>query len=425
MLNTGVKDDSNDLQQFFLVKRSVDLIEIDDSDVSLISEKFSTSAQQYLCLHFNGSLQICFRKKKLLPSLKHWINSKVGNAKCISNKLDFEAYLKRARANGYCLEEVDLPGDKKPPKLAEHFQNPDSGTSLEVYHDGNLFQGVVTNAAENVQDPIFYCASKLYRQLLWLRTRVGKAVSQVFGFSVRYGHDKLGNFVTMSKMRIEIPSKERQIGAKFPLFVHSKRYLLSPSSTASSNSFFNDLGAFLLAPHRPRPSECECLDFCSLYPGPAMLVSKDLSMILGTEPRAMLDQNSARQFTFLPTITGSLVVRCQNHRAAHRLLFPETLHTKYSSCDITTMMENLERLDSTEPTMAWYVKCKTPIAFGRFWETAAIAINGTRRRLVFLLERNGCILSKAQVAIANDWLYMHPFDAILEPHRSLTITRDM
>lgn len=424
-MNRG-NDDSNDDDGLLLslVDQSVDLILISEGDDSVLPEKFSPSIHHNKSISpsFTGNLhKICFQKKRLLASLKHWINSKVGKAKCVPTLSSLDAYLKRAKADGYCLKAVDLLSGKKLPYIAEHFQELSSETSLDVYHDGCLFQGVVVENNANEKDSILHCAAKLYRQLLWLRSIAGKNVSHVYGFSLCCGHDKNGEFMSMSKLRLEIPSTGRQIGARFPLFIHSKRQSLAPLSTISPISLLDDLGAFLLARHMPRPSDCEYLP--SFYPGPTMLVSQELGVMIESETITASKLGSVHLFKIVPTITGSLVIRCQNVKAVQHLLSETSSECDHT--DIVAAIEDLECIEKTEQFAAWYVKCKTPISFGPFWETTGVAINGTRRRLTLMLERQKSSLSKEQVAVANEWLFMHPADAILEPHRNLTIIRDM
>jgi hypothetical protein len=68
----------------------------------------------------------------------------------------------------------------------------------------------------------------------------------------------------------------------------------------------------------------------------------------------------------------------------------------------------------------WYFKCKTPASFGPFWDTAQVAINGTRARLLTAQK-----LSNVQTNVARKWLFMHPCDAIINPHCHIVVVRVM
>lgn len=425
MQSSSAKANSDDDLLLSLVEKSVDLIAINDCDNSLLAEKFSSPTHQSKSQSnsFKGNLhKICFQKRKLLLALKHWIHSSVGSAKCVSSDSSFDSFLNRAKGDGYCLEVVDLPSGTKPPNIAEHFQNINSETSLDVYHDGCLLQGVVVDSPMAEKHATLLCAAKMYRHLLWLRSVTGKSISHLYGFSIYCSDHNNADLITLSKLRLEIPAAGRQIGARFPFFVHSNRYLLVPTSRVSSKSFLDDLGSFVLAPHRPRPSDC--VNLHSIHPGPTMLVPPKLLVMLEAQPSTASEQVRDHRIKIVPTITGSLVIRCRTVTTMIQILSASSVEDE-SNDDLMATIGNLRRIEKAEQVMAWYVKCKTPISFGPFWETSKIAINSTRRRLALLLEREKHSLSKQQVAVANDWLDMHAVNAILEPHRNLTITRDM
>jgi hypothetical protein len=64
------------------------------------------------------------------------------------------------------------------------------------------------------------------------------------------------------------------------------------------------------------------------------------------------------------------------------------------------------------------VRHRHPLAL--IWDTAQVAINGVWVRL--LTAQN---LSNVQTNVARKWLFMHPCDAIINPHCHFVVVRDM
>jgi hypothetical protein len=419
MFNNGDGDGEDELNLLLsLVERSVDLVVVDDDDNCLGS--FATTTE---LSPFKGNLyKICFRKKKLLASLKYWINAKVGTAKCLSSASSLTSYIEHAQADNYFKHQVKPGQGPEEPKVPEHLQQFPLETSLDVYQNGRLFEGVVLDNPTSKmghKKAILCCAGKLYRHLWFLRSIIGKNVSYALGYSVCYGtNSENGEWIALSTMRLEIFNSGSQIGAKPQLFVHTQRQALNPTTTLSKICVVENLGKFLLASHQPHPSNSELLS--NRYPGATMLLSEQLR-------RKVEDENEDTPCHFIPTITGSMVMRCRDLDTVRRVLFTIVdSKQNYSPADINLHLAQLmESLHETELAANWFIKCKTPASFGTFWETADVAITGTRRRLKCMLRQQKKSLSKEQVATANEWLTLYPLDSILEPHRNITILRDM
>ena len=137
--------------------------------------------------------------------------------------------------------------------------------------------------------------------------------------------------------------------------------------------------------------------------------SAGATMILSQRMRERIE-NSA-DYEICSTTTGSLVVRCANRTAVLDLLH----HQPFSSKNLLLDGFSNDCLGSP-----WYVKCKTPASFGPFWDTAQAAINGTRARLLTAQK-----VSNVQTNIARKWLFMHPYDAIINSHCHIVVVRDM
>ena len=132
-------------------------------------------------------------------------------------------------------------------------------------------------------------------------------------------------------------------------------------------------------------------------------------MILSQRMRERIE-NSV-DYEICSTTTGLLVVRCADRTAVQDLLH----HHPFSSKNLV-----LDAVSNDCPGSPWYVKCKTPASFGPFWDTAQVAINGTRARLL-----TAQMLSNVQTNVARKWLFMHPCDAIINPHCHIVVVRDM
>ncbi|KAL3942861.1 MAG: hypothetical protein SGBAC_003025 [Bacillariaceae sp.] len=420
--------------------------------------------------------KICFQKKRLRASLKHWINSKLGNAKCVPSH---GAYLEKARADGYDIaeplttntndeiedhagEETSIPNRHKllHTNALHDFTDTsciDPDNFLDVYLEGVLYLGVVlledhqcettmrNSSDDNRMDTsaVWMCAARLYRHLLWKKCLLDQpATSTAYGFVVtceRGSSAGYDDFLVTHKLYMDLSSSvftTTDIGFKVPLQVESHLAPISPSgdSKSAAMDLLNDLGTFLLSPrrsnenkvasarddnHRPSISSSSNSGGSSstfLYPGPAMLLPEVLRQRLQQKER---DKSpSPPRYTVLPTITGSLVIRCHDLAAVKELVPSSELRRNHHSSDSDPLVS----------TDAWYVKCKTPLLYGPFWETSKVAINGTRRRLQLLLGQPRSRFSEKQQElqqVAKIWLFMHPFDAMHESHRSVIVVRDM
>mmetsp|Transcript_35213 Transcript_35213/g.85330 ORF Transcript_35213/g.85330 Transcript_35213/m.85330 type:complete len:646 (+) Transcript_35213:75-2012(+) len=432
--------------------------------------------------------KICFQKKRLRASLKHWINSKVGSAKCVSSH---DAYLERARADGYfpttttttSAENEDQDTETLDPAVPDrhlllnakgihHFADttcidPDKNF-LDVYHDGVLYLGAIfdnhdaispNNLLNDNDDSVtlLQCAVRLYRHLLWRKTFLDQLdATTAYGFVVTCGRGVPGSdgsgsdhyYLVSHKLQMDLSSAASAIGSKVPVQVESHCARISASDSSQSGAaaleLLKDLASFLLTPRR-RHSSIEVEKVTShdnhlsnsttfLYPGPAMLLPIDLRQRLQQQEEVEEERSDSSppspRYKVFPTITGSLVIRCINLAAVNELV-PQIDLPPINNDDDTN--DPLLAASTADDASSWYIKCKTPLLYGPFWETSKVAITGTRRRLQHLLleqqqrkKHHGLSDNKQQeFQVAMDWLYMHPFDAIHESHKNVVVVRDM
>ena len=276
-------------------------------------------------------------------------------------------------------------------------------------------------------------------------------MTQAFGFSVAATQKTL--WVTL--LVLEKPPTG-PIAGKYKLYEYTQQIDMGGKETAAKdNAVWDDLGQFLLSPNLPCPFwDAPLLDKHCSSPG---------YMLLPKMHAATDDPNhDGGDWQVIPTITGSLVIRATNDYVVTQLLQfgAKTTATtttseknsnhqhndteKYSE-DISSMLTSLQNLilleigkdDKSKPSTAntrvagkdddvWYIKFKTP-PFGIFWDTAAVAINGTRsllQRQPLSAKNNDS--SHHGLLFVQEWLRMYPMDShIIENSRSITIMRSV
>lgn len=253
-------------------------------------------------------------------------------------------------------------------------------TSLSFYRpDGGLYHGEVS-FSERSESLVLKCAAVLYYQLWYFRAVQGKDVSRAYGFVVT------PNSNTM--LILEKP-EAGAIGGRYTLY------------ESSSCGLEEDLGPFLFTPsHLSSPMSHNNLTPLAATPG-FMLLPCRYALPHGCQ--------------VIPTITGSLVIRCESAEAVTKLLLE---HDDNDDEVIRSFVANFQKMvhssekNSNEESSIWYVKVKTP-PFGLFWDTARLAINGTRSLL----------LRQTSSSMAKEWLRIHPIDSLTTENRSITILR--
>ncbi|CAJ1953667.1 unnamed protein product [Cylindrotheca closterium] len=442
-----------------LIQQSIDMIPTtfneNENPTTALTTTFRHDHSKVLPSLKGNLHKICFQKKRLRASLKHWINSKVlGDCKCVSSHA---AYLDRVRGEFQSADKQDEPTQTREasedhdgetdPIVPNRLKFLDANTVddfpgidcidpdqfLDILNGDVLSLGVIDDKNDTIINPnnlmdsatLLICAARLYRHLLWRKCFLDQLdATTAYGFVVICGQGPGGDdyYLVTHKLQMDLPSfaSTSTIGAKVPVQVESHHAGISVSdSQRSALDLLNDLGSFLLTPHRSvmevnitslQDNRHLSTSSSFLYPGPVMLLPTDLRRRLQQE-----EKYPSPQYKVIPTITGSLVIRCINVVAVQELV-AINLESNTNSNDS----------DPIASTDAWYIKCKTALLYGPYWETSKVAINETRRRLQALLKKNKRkTLSNKQIQVAKDWLSMHPFDAIHESHRSVIVVRDM
>lgn len=288
---------------------------------------------------------------------------------------------------------------------------------LIVSHNGALFEGVVLDNDIVIDDLqlLLLCTARMYRQLWWLRCILGRNVKSAFGFCVWCNHNtqkqQTSSSLSLSvcTLRLDMSTRPGQIGDQLPLFVERRQCLFTTKDSIEAIAILLRLEDYFCSVPKNYIKSANKLK--QSYPGSAMVAS------------GIYDSSKSyeKATEIIPTMTGSMVMKCHTLESLEHVLISSGLNTR--EIDMVRKLKTQEQKSS-----AWYLKCKTPVSFGAFWESPATAINSTRRRLTTLLGKESkyfSSLSKEEIAVAKDWLYMHPLDAILEPHRNFTIVRDM
>ena len=310
--------------------------------------------------------------------------------------------------------------------------------SLALYHPrprGILFEGEIRSATSSVDPPqttaILKCAASLYYQLWYFRTIQAKDVFKAYGFSVTTT-GAAAIWVTL--LLLEKPPTG-PIGGRYSLYEYTKRYELPAANKTNNNdntvATLDDLGHFLLSQTLP----CPFLDAANLSNTHA---ASPGFMLLPYQHHQASSCLSGSAWHVIPTITGSLVIRCHGANAVVRLLQlgedeesdMANLATEFYKVAKETTSD--ESTTSTTNVDVWYVKYKTP-PFGHFWDTARIAINGTRSLLLRPSKARRIkddhqtteMLSTTRRLAVQDWLRMYPIDSHVTKSRSITIMRSV
>ena len=337
--------------------------------------------------------------------------------------------------------------------------------SFALYHSGRLFEGEIccgnsgrscsshSYSNNSATEAVLQCAASLYYELWYFHTIQAKDVSRAYGFAVTANSSGSTGAATVwvTLLLLEKP-RAGPIGGRYPLFEYTKRYdLVSDNEKERENitnnqngeaAVLDDLGHFLLCPSLP----CPFLDAPNLNKS-TLHTSSPGYMLL---PLTHQPQFTSIRFTkascelslqVVPTITGSLVIRCKGAQSVMHLLQLGNSGTgTKEENDMSELLANFEHvLDDSNNTKnmndddEWYVKYKTP-SFGPFWDTAKIAINGTRS---LLLHRQSSSLKKrhgtTKVATADqvrqftlqEWLRMYPIDSLITQSLSITVMKSM
>ncbi|VEU44440.1 unnamed protein product [Pseudo-nitzschia multistriata] len=299
-------------------------------------------------------------------------------------------------------------------------------------------------------DAVLRCASALYHRIWCVRTLRKRDLRRAYGFALEaapaaasHGSGDAAVALSVTLMMLEKPSwsaakTERtfetprrpasRIGGRYPLYLYTRHYHLpkaSGSGPCSPESVLGDLAAFLYVSSAVLP--CPCRDTPPLREAwrssPGCMLLPDQGP--GASPSSVLPGTGGAggRFSVAPTITGSLVVRCEGAEAVGELL--RSLRPGSLPAYGREETEETERMRALAAAVAsaaeeggdgvWYAKYKTP-ALGAFWDLSRSAINGPRGGL---LGRR----TRSLPACARDWLWLHPVDSSVGPRCSVTVTR--
>lgn len=281
-------------------------------------------------------------------------------------------------------------------------------------HRGVLFEGEILNhhqrgypSADHFgrghNKTILQCAGYLYFQLWWFRTKLKREVSKVYGFSLSGPRTLLKtDAFEVSLLMMQLP-QTGPIAGRYPVYEYTRRFKLEDNSN-SSNFILNELAHFLMSPDLPNPFESSISLPLTYSPGCMLLPDQFLRNTV-----------SNTKWEVVPTTTGSLVIRCQNADTVLNLL--ALCNDDVQTLSMQEDFRNYIQTNVNDSKVIWYLKFKTP-SFGRFWNTAEIAITATRGRL--LRQKKSRTMATKQW-----WIKMHPVDALVTKSRSITILRSM
>ena len=343
--------------------------------------------------------------------------------------------------------------------------------SFALYHsDGVLFEGEILccgnsgrsysssshfssdRAPQESTEAALRCAASLYYELWYFRNIQAKDVSRAYGFSVTAtsGGSTGAATIWVTLLLLEKP-RAGPIGGRYPLFEYTKRYELvsenindrgGDTDNRKDETVLDDLGHFLLSPTLP----CPFLDAANLNnstssPGYMLLPFPHQPQFT---PGRFTAASSEFLMQVVPTITGSLVIRCKGVQSVMHLLHlgNSSTGTKEENDIVAELISNFQETvndSNSEKNTSddeWYVKYKTP-SFGPFWDTAKNAINGTRslllRRQSSTSKKRHDITKEDQVATPGqtkqftlqEWLRMYPIDSFITRSLSITVMKSM
>ena len=324
-----MKEASEDGSILSLVEQSIDWMDVDDLFGVCPN---GASGDDPSIPPFKGNMTKFASKGTLLEKIKHWINNKLDTLKVLSVDRSYDLPLSYSK----------ISNTEPPPHL--HF---DADVCLPVLVDGQTILEGIVSTRNDERMSLLQCSQHLYRRLWWWRCIVGRDVTQVTGFSI--WTCSVQGRVSISVLKLQMPSSTPDLlGAKFPLRVHTRR-----ATQSNGNSLVQALGSFLVA-----ASE-KCQPDSSVIP----CSSAGATMILSQRMRQRIENSVG--YGICSTTTGSLVVRCADQTAVQNLLHSHRFNF---------MNLRLNVVSNDSPGSAWYVKCKTPVSFGPFWDTAFVAM---------------------------------------------------
>ena len=348
------------------------------------------------------------QKILLCSSLRYWLD-KIGHAKCLRgtqktpspSKLIYQTYLERVRKDTETQDYFLALCDHWSEEMRGYLGEATTPSSMCIYHHGILFQGqaLYTSTSNNTSfGSILAVGALLYDQLWWFRTVQGLSVERSLGFCVTLTDQE----VLVTLLILEVPSSIG-LGERFQLYEYTQTY--SMLSTTDRQTPLRELGIFVLQAAQLDNPFMSSERLAQHSPGCMLL------------HLSILDQvDAAQKWIVVPTMTGSLVLRCQSIEAVTELLSRAAVNELFEE------MQNLsQQMDLKSDECRWYVKIKTPV-FGEYWDTATVAINGTRRLLLEQMKKKISVQDRER---AEHWLRMHPVNSLIEPHRNITILRDM
>jgi len=383
---------------------------------------------------FKGNLIKLVTKDILHSKVKHWVDNKLNtHVKVLSldKSDDTDRFKHHASVEDASVEDsiaTTVHMSDPPPHIKFSDQ---TCLPVVVTNRQKVIEGIVsttTSGGEDEQTDIWKCSQRLLRRLWWWRCTLGKDVTSVLGFVVWASsiHDQICLTILELRMPSSIENGTSTLGMK----LHLRVQRTMRATLSNGNTVISFLGRILST------VACDNQEF----PASINFVSSGEAMILSSRIREDIQASSSSSlsssvenpdYSICPTTTGSLVIRCSNRLALKRLL--NHYHSAGGGSGDSDSNQSLlldydgKNLEEESDHSAWYIKCKTPISFGPFWDTAKAAINGTRARLLMTTKSMSSDKATATMIAAarNKWLYMHPCDAIIESHCHTIIVRGM
>ena len=327
----------------------------------------------------------------------------------------YELYVERARSDLKIHDGVIIENDWSVDgaDLGGNFMEQRTSNSLAFYCNGILLEGEINDShCHSEKDAgdktsILQCAAYLYYQIWYFRVLQGRDVSQAYGFSMSL----LASFSQQPELLITLLMLEKPsmgpIGGQYKLYEYTQRHKLLGDNDKTE---FVDLGKFVASAKHPNPFAAMTL-VADRSPGCAMLLP--------------LKGNDYPGCKVVPTLNGSLVMRTRPGSGPMHTHIGGIGEFDNDEEEVSNIFQRLADVstNSKEEFVDWYIKYKTPASFGTFYDTAEIAINGSRRMLQTRLAQK--TLGGEQKAVALEFLRMHPVDAYVSKYRSVSMSRDM
>jgi len=331
------------------------------------------------------------------------------------NKIIMEQQNDKSKSSSAANTTAALPNN--PPGMGcPLFPERDLSRSLLLRCHNTLLDGEVCSLPSSLSTPwspsmlsILRCVASLHYRLWYFRTIHKKDPQRAYGFALASssGNNNTNPKVTLWISLVLLEKPCINIGGRDPFYVYTMRYELPGSSSATSSTSSSPASASHILQ--------ELSKFLYLYSRALPCPYRD-ALPLDNPQKSLIREGC----TVMPTITGSLVIRCQNVSAVQELLNCSRPEDDDGETIQTLLKSFVEVADSsTNDDEEWYIKYKTPTV-GQFWDNSRVAINGPRGAL---LRKGKKQAAQQHPPCVQRWLFLHPIDSWIGNYCSITITR--